>query len=383
MRIIILISSVILLAACGDLPREEPPSIESTDDTIPSQMLLVTIDSIGIEMGDSTYMLGNIFNVRRDPDDNIVMLDTQDASIRIFSPEGEALQTFRIQGEGPGQFTSPDRLCCLQDGGYFVSSFHNRKICRFDSEINLVYELLNTSSNMNGPTRIYALDDSTFVGLWMFYSADFDSAGSRITVHSNSIEVPDALIWEKKVELIPGDYNWQVETAVVLTVTPDREILVYNFSAEEWLISRFDREGHLLSVLERHYEPVRKSDEQIAAETEATRQSWIRATGSEAGFDFEPNEYLSSIKTIQVDDQNRLWVERGSWQEVIFDVMTMDGEDLFTCTFDAPQWQEVDRWSVRVNNGDFLATPRNPELYPLVYTLELVSLDAYNEASDN
>jgi len=382
MRRIVLLSSVILLAACGNPQQEEFSGSESVADTIPQQMLLVPVDSIGIEMGDSTYMLGSIFNTLRDQDDNIVMLDRQDASVRIFSPGGEALQVFPIQGEGPGQFTLPDRLCCLQDGGYFLSSFFDRKICRFDSEMNLMCELLNTSSNMNGPTRIYALDDSTFVGLWMFYTADFDSAGSRITVHSNSIEVPDALIWEKKVELIPGDYSWQVETAVVLTVTPDRDILVYNFSTEDWLISRFDREGNLQDTLERPYEPVRKSDEQIASETEATRQNWIRATGSEAGFNFEPNEYLSSIKTIQVDDQNRLWVERGSWEEVIFDVMTMDGEDLFTCTFDAPQWQKVDRWSVRVNNGDFLATPRNPELYPLVYMLELVPLDTDNEASD-
>lgn len=373
MRICFIVFCV-LFAACKTTPDE---STTANDPGTDQHMYLVPVDSIGVLMGDSGYVFGNIYNSRRDISGNIVILDTGTNEIRIFSPAGEALERYNLEGEGPGQFFRPNRLCCLDDGGFLISSHYDRKVCRFDLEMNLVFELLNTSSNLSGPNRVYALPDSAFVVRWSVLSQDADSIGSQVSIHSNSLENPDVIIRRRMRPFDPDDLWGGTETLMVVGVAPSGEILLVNYSIDTWQIDIYSSNGEFLNTVEREYEPVLKSDEQVQEELEVVKARYVAAYGSEAGFDYEPEPYIQVIKTIQVDDQNRMWVYADNWDETVFEVMTMEGDHLFWCTAISPDWQDFNSWSVRVNRGDNLASPTNPDQYPLLYMLELVPDSAY------
>lgn len=78
---------------------------------------------------------GKPTGVTIDEDGRVVVADTHEHRIAIFSPEGELLETFGEYGEGPGQFIYPTDVAIAADGTWFVSEYGgNDRVQVFDAD---------------------------------------------------------------------------------------------------------------------------------------------------------------------------------------------------------------------------------------------------------
>lgn len=327
------------------------------------------MDSIGIESGDSCYVFGDATSADFTSEGGIVVLDGVNCRVSFFDSTGEFRSSVSIQGQGPGEFNSPTFLKTLPGGGFMVFGQEERKICLYDSRMNLLDEHLFYESNRLGPYKVYPLADTSYAANFSILSAAGDSVSNTILLLSGD----SSITITRRTAPYDPDFAWQTNTAMVFTTAPDGSILVANRATEEWRIVQFDQSGQLLGSIERDYEPVRKSDEQLSDEMELARQRYLNGMGTLDGFNWQPDEYLPAISEIQVDSQDRVWVKRGGYREIVYDVMTLDGEDLFTATFTPPQWLSCFTWNLKISENGCLARPYQPDRYPLVYRLELVA----------
>ncbi len=350
----------ICISGCGGTPEDDTAAVDS--------FLLVPVDSIGVELGDSTYMFGVATSADFGADGSIVILDDINCTVDFYSPEGEHLRTVDIEGDGPGEFNSPLDVMALPGGGFFIYGTNDRKIAVYDEEMLLVDELVFTSANRRGPMMVCPLSDSSFVASFYEWSETGDSVTNSVMLLEGDSET---VIASRSAPLDP-EYAWQMAITMFFTAAGDGSVLVADRSLDEWEIVRYSRDGQALDTLSREYEPVPKSDSLYDAELELVRQAWLNAYGTMDGFEITPDEFFPSIAGIQCDGEGRIWVRQGRYDSITFDVMSLEGEPLFECGFQPPTWQDSFTWNVIISDGGYLAGPFDPELFPLMYRLELV-----------
>lgn len=82
------------------------------------------VQKIGaLEATDENYIMWNIWDVCRDSDGNIYILNSGDSRIQKFDPQGEYLATIGGPGEGPGEFKNPVSLNLDKDGRMYIGDF--------------------------------------------------------------------------------------------------------------------------------------------------------------------------------------------------------------------------------------------------------------------
>jgi hypothetical protein len=67
-------------------------------------------------LDDEEVLLGIVTSVMAGPQGDIYVLDSQLMEIKVFSPEGELLQTLGRQGQGPGEFQNAQQMTFLPGG---------------------------------------------------------------------------------------------------------------------------------------------------------------------------------------------------------------------------------------------------------------------------
>ncbi len=97
---------VVLSTGCGASEENRTASAQQVQLDSGPGVILFPVDSIGIEFGDSNYVMGGVEGVAFGPDGNIVILDCAMSCIRIYSPEGEFVRQISRRGNGPGELQS-------------------------------------------------------------------------------------------------------------------------------------------------------------------------------------------------------------------------------------------------------------------------------------
>ncbi len=87
---------------------------------------------IGQMGGDERYLFGEVAGAVMLRDGRIAVLDGQSALIRVYSPEGEHIEDWGGQGEGPGEFTSAQTISSYRGDSILVSEFVARRLVIFD-----------------------------------------------------------------------------------------------------------------------------------------------------------------------------------------------------------------------------------------------------------
>ncbi len=65
---------------------------------------------------DEDIIFGVVNRVLTDDQNNIYLLDSQLAEVKVFSADGELINTLGREGDGPGEFRRPADMCFLPDG---------------------------------------------------------------------------------------------------------------------------------------------------------------------------------------------------------------------------------------------------------------------------
>jgi hypothetical protein len=90
---------------------------------------LTKIMSIGVEDGDERYILGNIFGIAFDREENIYLLDNPYHCIKVYDKNGKYLKQIGKKGQGPGEFDKPFRISITTEDKIVVFDMGNRRIC--------------------------------------------------------------------------------------------------------------------------------------------------------------------------------------------------------------------------------------------------------------
>jgi len=352
-----------LLVSCSDPGDDVSVPVETADET---PHFLVPYDSIGVETGDSTMMLGNIWGSSITPDGRVAILDNAVGGIRFYTGEGEYLSSFIPTGEGPGEFFSIDRMVFDNLGNMCLASMDDRKVCIYDTDLNLVREILFTSAERTGPSRVQFAPGTAVVISNMTLLGE-DSLASDVGLYTTDSE-PD-IIYRRLIVSIAEGGNTRDLTRMDFAVGENGRVYISSYDFDRYEIMCFSPEGEILFTFGREeYEPEAKSDSLLQATTEKARQQYIQYNGSDDGFNYRPDPFWHPITSLQIDGQNRIWV-RGERYTDRLDIFDENGSFLYTVQGILPEWQEYDAWNIRIDGRGILADMRNPEMFPVVYLL--------------
>ena len=89
---------------------------------------------IGRREGDDRYLFGEVGGALMLRDGRIAVLDMQAALIRVYSAEGEHIEDWGGQGEGPGEFSYPAGIFPYRGDSILVSEFVASSFTIFDDQ---------------------------------------------------------------------------------------------------------------------------------------------------------------------------------------------------------------------------------------------------------
>lgn len=356
----ILLSAVVSLTSCANNPDSHA---SAENDTL---HFLVPRDSIGIEMGDPRYMFGSIGALCTFPDGSIGVLDRTTGIVSFYTHAGEYAGEFGPLGSGPGEFVHPAQLGCDESGNIMITSANDRKIAWFSPTFELLSESVGTSADMFGPVRSCPAPDLGCIAISTVMQRP-DSMGMEVALYRGSDQ--PVVVYRRRLAPADRSSDFQNSTNMVFTADRDGTVFIADRSTDAFSIACCTSEGDTLFCIDEPYEPEGRTAEEIEVLRERARQNWISATGSPAGFTYEPPEYHYSMRELSVDGAGRLWV-RASADPSRFRVYDNSGMFLYECSIRMPDWQETRDWNITINPYGIVACTSDPELFPVVYMME-------------
>lgn len=355
--------AVLLVLACSS--KETEPSAEAS----PSLIKLAAEDTIGIELGDSNYVFGNIVDAAFLPGGRIALLDLRKHLISIFDSEGNFLFSFGGEGAGPGEFAEPVELAVLNDGRLAVCDYMNRKLVFFDAELELQGELTGFFH-----TPPYGLENGpggSIAGIQSHYYMEDDVPwfGCRLGTWTDSPE-PDLIC--SSAYVVPDDGSIELYFATFCTDSRGR-MYTADLSFDDYLITGYGPEGDTLFHLEEPYERTWKTDEELQAVHLPYRYSAgftpeeIRAMSDR----WEPEPKRLAISDIYCDSRDRIWVRTGRRESLspLFEVYDTTGVHITTVQTDFGP--EANNWKFVFGDSTVLTFDTNPDDYSKVLVLRI------------
>jgi len=297
---------------------------------------------VGGEDGD--VLFGMVSQVREDADGNIYVMDAQLSEVHVFSPDGEHLRTLFGEGDGPGEIRGPRDLVLLDDGRVGLVQEMPGKLVFVDRLGDPAGQLRiggegtshggfcqTFSAFTDGEQLLVAgflqrpgVDPGTMVQT--SFLSGFGPDGTRrvdFATRENTISMADFVFEEAKL-LAPFWWNAAVGPDGLVYVAPDLERYRLEVSAPD---------GRLVRVIERDYEPWRRSEADKAWFVEMVRAIY---SGTPFEIGVEPMETEPAVvylhRGLRVRPDGSIWVlstrgirspEAGAM--VTFDVFDPDG----------------------------------------------------------
>jgi hypothetical protein len=263
-------------------------------------------------------VFGVIEDVVRSADGRLFALDSQLCMLHVISGEGEYLGSIGRAGEGPGELEFPTMVSLSEDGVLCVNDLDAGKIVFFAADGSPLGDLhpevngvdrteLVTSHPVSGGfvlrarTRHFtenSLTEREFVGL-------FDDAGKLVVTGAEREKI------RRRGE--PFVYDQAIESGFyVLDIAKEKLILVSE-SYRDYRIDLYDLQGVRKIVIEREYQPVRRSSQEVEEE----RRYW------EGYYRQRPNtiiriaECYRTIEAAAVRPDGEIWVATSrSWRDL-------------------------------------------------------------------
>lgn len=377
MKRIILIAGAVILAACGT--AEGPVEGDAQPDTtavitanheeyvLPeADVYLYVTDSIGVEIGDSNFVFGQIAGAEFTPDGDIAVLDIQKLAISIFSPEGEFITRVGRQGSGPGEFLLPVGFTFLTQGDMIVSDAMGGKLIRFDSSLEYVGDVIGFFPSP--PPALSGVDSTAFVGMKPEFEQNEEGMFMGFTIARWGWGEPEpALVYYTRSDPFdPTDLSSIGESVVVFGAAPGTPIFTAPMSSEEYSYTAWTTEGEeLFTYNDEDFQRVRKTQEEIDLEAEIVNARMVQQGMPPEMANWEPDPYRLAIGGLYPDGLGRLWVYKGTERSATFDVFDLEGNLLFTAALDAGERSTT--WGVGIGQGGFIAFDADPENYPVLY----------------
>ncbi|MBD3278221.1 MAG: 6-bladed beta-propeller [Candidatus Aegiribacteria sp.] len=368
---------LVLLIQCAYLCGCSEPSHVLDDSTSNRSdhpvLVLSKVDSIGVELGDSNYVFGNILDAAFLPDGRILLLDVRKDQISVFSPEGEFLDSFGREGSGPGEFNEPSSIAVLSNGEICVADFMRKMLIYFDGDFNYLREV--SGFTMQPPSIIEGGNGGSVVGFQTHYYTEGDELhiGSRIACWRET-STPD-LEYASRYYLHDGGGSVMIPQ-FVYAISTDGSLYYSEISREEYKIVKLGSEGDTLFCIIETYEPTNRTEEEMAG----AHFGYVLDT---PGFDSNDRRRIRSswtvdpvriaISSIHVDGNDRIWVATGRGEQSApqFEIYDSAGNHIFTYVTDLPAEMRFGNWRYVFGNDRVISFDNNPDDYSKVFIYEI------------
>jgi hypothetical protein len=294
------------------------------------------------------------------------VLDYIRCTILAYSPAGDFLRQIGRQGSGPGEMLSPAFIEIVSDGS----------ICVVDENGWLVFDSTGTHFNSQVITN-NAIQHMTPVGL-----GDIVGIQSSLVVQPEAFVTtkhicrwhylkPDSIVTEYFSKQFVIDRNNFASDLVTVDMFPmlftagNGFVCVAPDPQKEPVLIIYNANGMLIDSLILPYPEVPKTPEELEEERCFIEEVFYYTTNQVLQVDWEPYPLRPMIKTLGVDQLNRIWVQRGIEQYPCFDVYNSFGEHQLTAIlFDQDDTSE---WLFHISPQGIIAVPQNPEFYYIIY----------------
>jgi len=366
-KVLFCLLSAALAAGCA---RSEIEAEETAGN--PAIQLEIT-GTIGVEMGDSNYVLGAVQRIGHDKQGNILVLDRSACCVMVYSSDGEFVRKISREGRGPGELLNPIDMIVFEDGRIVVQTPRSGGLQSFSPEgewLGLLMPIID-----NAPTSLRGVEDSAFVAtrLEIFPGSNNDYIVSTFIGRYEQGEEPVVKYWEYEFPFDPyGLTELLRNTSMGHTFTADREgnVFIAELTSEEYLIQGFRADGELFMEIEKDAERVEKTPEEIQEE-KIYVEAYMEAMGATGLLiDFHPEPLRDTISELEVDGEQHLWVRRGTVHEPVFDVYDYSGELLFTVNV-PDAGADAQFWDFSIDEHGIIAFSSNPELFQKIYILQM------------
>ncbi len=368
---VLVVISLMILAGCGNEEANSEPG-EISDSA--EQMVELTITgTIGVELGDSNYVLGSVQQIDHDLDGNILVLDRSACCVRVYSPMGEFIRQISNQGSGPGELLNPMSMTVVGDGRVFVETPYSGGMHAFTTEgewLGIVTPFFN-----NPPMNTIGADGNAYAAmrLEVLPNESGDLTCTTFIGRYEEGEEPVVKYWEYEFPFDPNNLTALLQNSLMGRVfTADRSGNVYitELTSENYLVQGFRSDGELFFEVEKDVERVEKTEEEIIDE-ELYVVAYLESLGANGVvLDYNADPYRNSISEVEVDGQGRIWVRRGTVLEPVFDVYNAAGEELFTASVPEAGDDAV-FWDFNIDEQGIIAFSINPELFQQIYIFDL------------
>jgi len=357
--------AIMLMSACGGTP---PPT-----EPYPDRRVLHVADSIGGGSAADSIAFGYLVDACLGPSGEVLALDQAEACVRVYSPAGEPRGRIGRRGEGPGEMGSPMYLEVLE-GRILVQDGTKDGYLVFDGSYALEDEVQLWPSN--APMDMQACgSESSFVA----YRLDVRPEGDRLMMpRSFGLyrlgEKEHELVYRvDEVEMDPTDFTSLLTSifwAFSFAADDSGRVYIAPVSTTDYRVTAWSPAGESLFTVTADIPRVRRTDEEMRAE-KAFVEGYIRSVGVQGvEVDWDPDPYRSLVVGLGTDGMGRLWVQRGTGTEPVFDVYDPNrgGAHLFSARLPLPGR----RWQVRMYHDTMLAWDEDPPSG--VQTLYLIEL---------
>jgi len=328
-----------LLAACGG-PKASMQEIDGVlhainpaEPTRPNMTVeLVEELRYGQDEGEDEYIFPGITGFVADEEGMVYILMRQDDDVRVFGPDGTYSHTIGRQGQGPGEIQGAAGINIGPDGNIWVVSMLTFRVVIFQKDGLF---LKNIQFPLLPPFLIQPTTDG-FMGLYFHIQVDEENEMANITFKLqrfnsegdtlNTLFTSDFAMNVMNMQLggIQDKFPFyaqddQGRVWQALAVTDAYEMNVWN------------PDGSLDRVVEKEFNKIEKTEEEIAEEQEMVRRILQAQLGGEElpegmTIDYEPDRYRPATGMLYFDPHGYIWVQAG--RENTQDMNTFDIFDL-------------------------------------------------------
>jgi len=365
---------ILLISSCGEV--ESDIATDADNQETMQQKTLIKVDSIGVDLGDSTEVFGAIEGAITGPDGNIAVLDRAACCIRIFSPEGEFLRQISRQGNGPGELMSNAFLTITENGSLVLTGEGSETLGIHAFDYYTGEWLGSEPSFGSPPTCLEGASDNTYMRKFL----DLDqSSGApmiviEITLNEISVEDPLVVFLEDRIPFNPQDMTEIISLVWFgydLACDFSGRYYIAPRSTEEAVIYAYDETGQELFTIELELERVERTAEEIETERLVLAAKALAMDSAEIIPTLAPNPYKPMIRGLEVNEDGNLWVLLGGPAQPTFQVFDSSGKFLYSVVLEDEQL-DGHSWNFNFSNGKILAYAEDPaEGFQKVWTLEV------------
>jgi len=275
-----------------------------------------------------------------DSQDRVYIADESDMAIKVFDAQGKFLRSVGRRGSGPGEFSGIYEVVVLLDGRFLVTDFEVRRTSFFSPDGRFLTSFqwkkyygrvyLVTDSSCTVEERVIGKDkNERWIKTIDFSGEDKVSYGKFTYPEFKQIQISGAVI----------SYSVPWSPASIFAGDEKRQWL-YHCPTDRYLIEVYDRQGKLFRKIDRPYQPVTVTSDDI----NKVKARYTKKPDSPMAAIF-PKMELPKIKPVSdlllVDSAGNVWVQTNEMKKegtkgfIAFDIFNPDG------FYDARVWLDT------------------------------------------